>query len=380
MRKSTMFLRLMGSSFRKRKSRVAIALLAIVIGAAVISGLVNVYYDINLKMSKEFRSYGANLIITPVGISGENYIAQQEIDQAVGMLPKGTLVGFAPYLYGVAQVESQRLVVVGTWFDQVSKVSPYWEVTGTWLKERNPAGKALVGAAVAQKLDLAVGRELVLTDEKTGRQQQVMIEGIVKSGGTEDNQIFISLTQAQELFNQPHMVNVAYLSVMAKGLELETKAKEIKGKFAGLEVRPIKQISRSEAVILEKIRSLVYLVVGIILLSTLLCVATTMMTMVVERKREIGLKKALGAQNRSIMIEFLSEGSILGLAGGIVGISLGYFLAQLIGQSVFNSAITFRFSVIPLVLLVSLLVAGIACILPVKMAADVEPAVVLKGE
>lgn len=375
-----MFFRMMSSSFFKRKSRVAIALFAIVIGTAVISGLLSVYYDISIKMSKEFRSYGANLIITPMAKAGGNYISQDNIEQIAGILPKESLIGYTPYLYGIAQVESQRLVVVGTWFDQVKKVSPYWEVTGSMVQARNSTGKALVGAAVAEKLVLETGQELVLTDEKTNRTKQVTIQGIIKSGSTEDNQIFISLAEAQEFFDQPAAVNVAYFSVMSKGPELEDQAKEIKEKFSQMEAQPIKQISRSEAVILEKIRSLVYLVVAIVLMSTLLCVATTMMTMVLERRREIALKKALGAQNRSMVLEFLGEGGILGFLGGILGIGLGYLLAQLIGQSVFQSSISLRVALVPPVILISLMVAGLASLIPVKTAVAVEPAVVLKGE
>lgn len=380
MQRSTMFIKMMSSSFRKRKSRVAIALFAIIIGTAVISGLLSVYYDISIKMSKEFRSYGANLIITPGEQAEGNIISQAEVDRVAGMMPEGSLVGYAPYLYGVAQVEEQRLVVVGTWFDQVKKVSPYWKVTGNPTWERNDAGKALIGAAAAKKLELDIGNQLDLKDERTGRTKQVTIQGIVNSGGTEDNQIFISMAEAQELFNQPESVNVAYFSVMSKGQELESQARKIKEKFSNLQARPIKQISQSETVILEKIRSLVYLVISIIFLSTLLCVATTMMTMVVERKREIALKKALGAQNPTLVLEFLSEGGILSLLGSLLGIGLGHLLAQLIGQSVFQSAISFRAAVIPMVILISLIVTGLASFIPVKTVVAVEPAVVLKGE
>lgn len=380
MQRSTMFIKMMSSSFRKRKSRVAIALFAIIIGTAVISGLLSVYYDISIKMSKEFRSYGANLIITPGEQAEGNVISQAEVDRVAGMMPEGSLVGYAPYLYGVARVEEQRLVVVGTWFDQVKKVSPYWKVTGNPAWERNDAGKALIGTAVAKKLELDIGNQLDLQDERTGRTKQVTIQGIVNSGSTEDNQIFISMAEAQELFNQPESVNVAYFSVMSKGRELESQARKIKEKFSYLEARPIKQISQSETVILEKIRSLVYLVISIIFLSTLLCVATTMMTMVVERKREIALKKALGAQNPTLVLEFLSEGGILSLLGSLLGIGLGHLLAQLIGQSVFQSAISFRAAVIPMVILASLIVTGLASFIPVKTVVAVEPAVVLKGE
>ena len=380
MRRLKMFFKMMGSSFLKRKSRAVIALFAIVIGTAVISGLLNVYYDISVKMGREFRSYGANLIITPEAEAGSAFIPQAKIDRTAGEFSPESLVGYAPYLYGVARVESQRLVVVGTWFDQIAKVSPYWKITGKLVESRNPGGKALVGVSVAEKLDLEVGQELVLKDEKNGGTKKVTVQGIVNSGGTEDNQIFIGLGEAQELFSRPGMANVAYFSIMNNGPQLEKRAEEINNDFSGLQAQPIKKISRSEAGILEKIRSLIYLIVAIIFVSTLICVASVMMTMVVERRREIAVKRALGAQTGSLVLEFLGEGGVLGLLGGLLGICLGYLLAQVIGQSVFQTSISLRLAVIPVVVLTSLTVVGLASLIPVKKVVDVEPAVVLKGE
>lgn len=375
-----MFLKMLNSSIRKRRSRIFIALFAIIIGAAVIFGLLNVYYDISLKMGQEFRSYGANIVITPGKESKTNFIEEKKLDRAVDELKMDNLMGYAPNLYGVANVLDNKLVVVGTWLDQLSKVSPYLEITGEIIKESNSSGKAYIGKVAAEKLEIEVGQSVRIKDENSKRYQQVTIQGIIQSGDVEDNQIFIDLKDSQQLFDQHGLVNVAYLSVMNQDGNLETNADRITKKYPQLEARPIKQISESETVILDKIRSLVYLVVVIILLSTLLCVATTMMTTVVERKREIGLKKALGAQNQNVMLEFLSEGAILGIIGSVIGIILGYFLAQVVGQSVFNSSITFRIFLIPIVIFVFLLVTSLACLIPVKMAVDIEPAVVLKGE
>ncbi|MEK3987645.1 FtsX-like permease family protein [Paenibacillus sp. FSL K6-3166] len=161
---------------------------------------------------------------------------------------------------------------------------------------------------------------------------------------------------------------------------MESTASAINAKYPLMDLSPIKQISSSETVMLDNISSLVYIVVVIILLSTLLCVATTMMTMVMERKQEIALKKVLGAQNKDLSLEFMSEAAVLALAGTLLGLGLGYFLAQVIGQSVFQSAISFRWAVIPLVTVTALLVAGLASLIPLRSVIGIEPAVVLKGE
>ncbi len=378
MRKSRMFYRMLASSFQQRKSRMLIALLAIIVGTAVISGLLSVYYDINVKMGMEFRSYGANLILTPSSDSQQKVFPESAAQEIADVFPQQNVVGYTSNLYGLVKINSRRLVVVGTWFDQISKITPYWELTGTLDTDRKASGTALVGKAVSDKLGYKIGTVLPLKDEVTGNEQKVTVKGIISSGGTEDNQIFINLSDAQKLFHQEGLANAAYFSVTGDGLDVTASA--INAKYPQMELSPIKQISGSEAVMLKKISSLVYIVVVIILLSTLLCVATTMMTMVMERKQEIALKKVLGAQNKALSLEFLSEAGVLALAGTLVGLFFGYFLAQVIGQSVFQSAISFRWAVIPLVTVIALLVAGLASLIPLRSVIGIEPAVVLKGE
>ncbi|MRN55650.1 FtsX-like permease family protein [Paenibacillus sp. LC-T2] len=378
MRKSRMFYRMLVSSFQLRKSRMLIALLAIIVGTAVISGLLSVYYDINVKMGMEFRSYGANLILTPSSDSQQNVFPESTAQEIAGVFPQQNVVGYTSNLYGLVKINSRRLVVVGTWFDQISKITPYWELTGTLDTDRKASGTAFVGKTVSDKLGYKIGTVLPLKDEVTGNEQKVTVTGIISSGGTEDNQIFINLSDAQKLFHQEGLANAAYFSVTGEGID--AAASTINVKYPQMELSPIKQISGSEAVMLKKISSLVYIVVVIILLSTLLCVATTMMTMVMERKQEIALKKVLGAQNKALSLEFLSEAGVLALAGTLAGLFFGYFLAQVIGQSVFQSAISFRWAVIPLVTVTALLVAGLASLIPLRSVIGIEPAVVLKGE
>jgi putative ABC transport system permease protein len=112
----------------------------------------------------------------------------------------------------------------------------------------------------------------------------------------------------------------------------------------------------------------------------MICVATTMMAVVAERRKEIGLKKALGAANGSIVMEFLGEGLLLGALGGLLGVVLGFLFAQTVSVNVFSRSIAFQPLLIPATILVSIAVTGLACLIPVRSATDVDPAIVLRGE
>lgn len=375
--KWSMYLRMVTKALLKRKSRVAIALAALIIGTGVISAVISVYYDINIKMSKELRSYGANFVLAS---KQGGIIDEAKISDAVDHIDREKIMGYSPYLYQIGLVDEKKMVVVGLWLDQIKKVTPYWEITGTDKLGRNENDAAVIGNNVAAKLNLTIGKAITLKDETTGKSKDFVIKGIVKTGSTEDNQVFVSLNAAQQIFSLNRKANIVYFSLLGKSEELSSVAKKLNESVSGIELKPIKQISKSEAKILEKIKSLVYLVILVILLSTLLCLSTTMMAMVVERRKEIGLRKALGAQNRSIITEFLGEGLTLGFVGGLLGIVLGVGLAQIIGQSVFKSYISLRVEVVAMVTLMSLAVAGIASVIPVKTATNIEPALILKGE
>ena len=90
--------------------------------------------------------------------------------------------------------------------------------------------------------------------------------------------------------------------------------------------------------------------------------------------------KSIGAENQKIVTLFLSESTIIGLIGGLLGYAAGVFLSQFIGLSVFNTSISPRFEVIPIVLGISVGVSLFASIIPVRKATRVEPAIVLRGE
>ena len=102
--------------------------------------------------------------------------------------------------------------------------------------------------------------------------------------------------------------------------------------------------------------------------------------MVAERRREIALKKALGAENRLVMSELLGEGVLLGLTGGALGAFLGFEFAQRVSLNVFGRAINFWWPIVPVTFAVFTIITVLASILPVRKVMDIHPAIVLKGE
>jgi putative ABC transport system permease protein len=198
--------------------------------------------------------------------------------------------------------------------------------------------------------------------------------------GYEDSQIFVNLQVAQQLTGRPEKVHTIQVSALCNACPVETFALEIEELIPYVEGRSVKQLVHAEMDILGKIQNMMFLITIVALIASALGVMTTMITSVIERQKEIGLMKSVGAENKKIVALFFSEATIIGIIGGILGYVIGLILSQFIGLSVFSLSINPRFEILPIILGISIGVALLASIIPVRRAVNVEPAIVLRGE
>jgi putative ABC transport system permease protein len=358
-----------------RKIHTIVALLAIILGTSVIGGLVNLYYDINEKMSKEFRAYGANMIVYPS--DQQTQIKMDKLEQISTKIPEKKIMGLAPLQYSVVQIDDKPVVLVGTWLDQMKKVSPYWNVDGAWISDKNHIKEAMIGVNIAKKYDIKSGTMITFSNQSK-QNYSVKVTGIVSSGGKEDNQIFVN-TKLAENISKKQEADIILLSLLEKGSKLEKVSNELQETVPDIKVQPIKQMEKSEEKMLLKIQRLIRLIGIIIFVITILTVSTTMISMMNERKKEVGLKKALGASNKLLLLEFLAEGTLISLIGSTLGIIAAFYLAQLIGRSVFNAEISFQAIIIPWTYITALIIVAVSFFIPVRKIMEVDPAIVLKG-
>ena len=378
MNRYAMYAKIVLSSLVRRRSRMLVALLAVCIGATVFLGMGAVYYDIPRQMGREFRSYGANLILVASGTGVT--LGLEDAAKAEALLPPDKLIGATPFRYETVYYNMQGITAVGIDMDAVRKTSPYWQIQGEWPKADN---EVLLGTDIAEQTRLYAGTSILLEIvPPVGRKfkKEFTVSGIVRSGGPEDGFVLLPMTGIEALFGSPGRAAVFEISIAASGEEITLLAEKIQAEVPGVTPRLVKRITDSETTVLNKLQVLVYLVTAVVLFLTMICVGTTMMTVVMERRKEIGLKKAIGAENRTIIGEFMGEGLVLACAGGLLGIISGYFFAQAVSMSVFQRGVSLPFFLILLTLGTSLAVTVVASLLPVTRATDVEPALVLRGE
>jgi putative ABC transport system permease protein len=380
-----MFWRLLWKLLRGSRGRLAVALIALISGAAVISALLNLDFDISRKLTQEFRTLGANLVISPaagVQTSDAGASAPTLMDQSVALaevaqLQSPDVLAAAPYLYIVARSAGTRVVVAGTWLDQSPKLYPTWKLSGDWIASREDTAHCLIGHDVASQFSLSPGSQLELN--YIGRTARLTVAGVVDAGGPEDNQVFVNLPVAQALAAAQNQIGLVQLSVGGPASNVSRLTLQLQTALPGYDVRPIRQVTEAEGALLNRIRLLIVSMVLLILVLSVLCVLATMAALAMERREDVGLMKALGGSISRILGLFLAEVGVLGAAGGLIGCFVGVALSIWMGHQVFGTAISPRWEVFPLTIALMMGVA-LAGALPLQRLGKVKPAVILRGE
>ena len=399
MSKRKMYLKMILSSFIRRKSRMIVALLAVIIGSTIMSGLITIYFDIPRQLGKEFRSYGANFICLP----NEGKISEEEYNNFKELIKSKNVVGIAPYRYETTKINQKPYILAGTDMEGAKKNSPFWYVEGEWTTNSDTT-EVMVGKEIANTLGLSIGDKFKVSGVKHGKnaiasdvndsaeksknkdtgddfyEVTLTVKGIITTGGKEESFIFLNLEMLNNIIEDTTKIDTIECSIEANHNELDEFSKELSGKLPNVIGSAVKRVTQSQDTVLNKLTALILLVNVVILVLTIISVSTTMMAIITERRKEIGLKKAIGAHNKEIIMDFIGESVLLGLIGGLIGVGFGFVFAQRVSLSVFGRTITFQYLLIPVIVIISVLITSAGCILPVKKAVEIDPALVLKGE
>lgn len=378
-----MFKRLLWHLLNGNRVRLTVALLALTSGGAVISALMNLEVDINRSLAQEFRSLGANLVVSAPSAMGSSAASSGLIEasamETVRPFQSSGVIA-SPYLYLVARAGSgpgREVVVAGAWLDRVTQISPWWKISGDSSLSRADLTHCLIGRNVSRNLNVTSGS--TLTVSYGSHNTRLNVAGVIDAGGSEDNQIFANLPVVQMLAGNAGRAQLIQLSVPGSPDDIRAVQAKLQSALPHLSVRPVPQITEAEGRLLHRIRFLIVSTGLLILVLTALCILATMAALALERQKDVGLMKALGGSMRKVLRIFLAEVGIMAFAGGILGYALGMLLSMWMGYRVFGTRIAPRWEVLPATLALMLLVA-LAGALPLRLLGKVRPAVILRGE
>ncbi|WP_094664222.1 ABC transporter permease [Bifidobacterium tissieri] len=426
------FAMIFGAVFRRR-SRAVMAVVSSMVGAATLFCLAAVCLVVPQQMSAEMRAYGANLIITPnetssaAGLSAETVATVEKTVTADGAAKSAT------YRYETVRINSAPYVLGGIDVNQVRDLNRHWVVDGKWPSE----GRVLVGRDVADAMGLEIGSAIKIayrasdnaasssdsgttsgnasgtsgaagtsgttagtTSAETQAQStgqstrdgrvssdilntdgtEFRVAGIVDTGGSEDEIVYATNDDLTKLAGERGS-DVIEFSSEASADQLTQLVNTInKNTTLGVKAQQVSKITSSNARIITMLQTLFWLVSVVVLVLTLVGVSTTMASIVSQRRNEIGLRKALGASSASIGAEFYVESALYGLLGGVIGTGIGYVFARVLCQTVFDRSLEFNWLLGLASVVLSVLIAVVASIVPVRRASRIDPAIVLREE
>ena len=421
-----MFWQMVRGALIRQRNRFALIALTVALGASLATAMLNVMFDIGDKVNQELKAYGANITITPqsstvlqdvYGVEGarREYLKEDDLGKIKSIFWANNIVAFTPELDGkLPLADGKELPAIGTWFSHEMtlptgepfttgdrEIKSWWQIDGAW-----PAApdEALVGTKLAREAGIAKGDTLRYRSP-AGSEGELKVVGIVSGGGTEDTAVSMDLDMLQSILQLEGKIDrISVSAITTPENELARKAAanpdhltqkereiwyctayvssiafQLEEAIEGASAQPVRQIAESEGKILDKTEMLMLLITVLSLLSAALGVSNLVSANIMERSRELGLMKALGASNLSVILTVLAEIFVTGIIGGIAGFIVGLGLAQVIGETVFGSTIALNVLVMPIVGALMALVLLLGSLPAIRMLLSLQPASVLHG-
>ena len=323
MNRTQLLLRLLFKAAWVRKDRAFTALVSVAVVATIATAALTIYSDLESKLSREFRGFGANVIVTRTsGALAASELAA--IRKIVGNTGEIVPVGYA---IATETTSNARIVIGGADVAQLRRLNSSWSFSKTGH------GNALVGARVDEAI--THGADLKLSFGKTSA--VIKPAGFFHSGSEDDSRVYIPLEDFVSLTGiQP---NTALVRVEGRPQEIQAAISRLSAALPGIEVKPVRQITQAQTAVVGKTRSVVLASSAVVVVLIMLCMVATFTGSVLERRKDFAVMKALGASNRTVNFLFASESALLALAGSVAGYILGCGIAFWIGKANFDSAI-----------------------------------------
>lgn len=420
-----MFVRLIRRSLLRSPRRKLMTVSAVALASSIASAMFAVLFGIGDRVGRELRSFGANLSVRPKAASlavdiggvdyrpagGETYIPESALPRLKATFWRNNITAFAPFLSTGVDAAGARTTLVGTWFRRnyltpgrerlstgIRDLNPAWEVEGEWSDDptRDPSRReVLLGSVLARRLGLAAGDRVELLG------QSFLVRGLLVTGGLEETQIFTRLETVQTLTSRPGQVERIQVSALTKPEDafaskdrsrmtpdeydrwycspyISSIAHQIQEQIPSAVARPIRQVAENEGRILSQVQLLMLLISLAAMGTAVLLIWSATVTTVLERRSEIALMKAVGAQDAWIASLLAVEAGLQGAGGGTLGAAGGLAMADLISRRVFALPLEVSPTLAPLVILTAVVVCLAGSAVPLRAALRLPAAAVLR--
>ena len=424
---------MIGRTRVRQKGKMLMIAFTVVLGVSLSTAMMNVMLGVGDKVNRELKVYGANITVRHKeaalmsdlyglnegqGVT-DKFLREEDVMKLKSIFWGFNIIGFAPMLNGRAELQGVGPVtVVGTWMRKHAELNTgetvdtglrdlrsWWarDLKGDWIGEDDD-DFVMVGSLLAGQNGIKPGD--VLTLSSGGRTKRVTVKGVFTDGSNADTEVIGTLRMVQELMDLPGCVSTIEVSALTTpDNDLARKAAQNPKSLSPDEyetwyctayvsaichqiqevvrdgvARPVRQVAESEGTILNKTTLLMILITILSSIGSALAISNLITASVIERSQELGLMKALGAQNWQIALLVLTEVMMTSVLGGAVGYFVGIGFAQLIGQTVFGSTIEIARMVILIVAVILFFVALLGSVPAIRYLMALKPTEVLHGK
>ena len=398
------------------------------------------------RIHRELAVYGANIVVYPkadtlsVNVAGVDmkpatggaYLRESDLAKLKTIFWANNITGVSPELpmkltLLSSGLQAQEVDSIGLWFDHpfgngggktgAPQLHPSWKVRGAWPNSLN---EVAVGQGLAQQLHLSVGNtirvarldsleEALANSQRMVErhmEQSLVVSGIVDTGSVQDQMALLPLAIAQQLAGSPDAMSRVEISARTKPEDAFARkdpdtlspaqheiwycrpyansiAYQIQEAIPGARAEQVRRVEQSEGTVLSRISGLMWLVSAAALLAAGFAVSAAMATAVLERRREIGLMRSLGASKGSIALLFYAETGLLAVVAGIAGYLAGSLLAFWLGGRIFTgdaAGPVLNFVLLPVIVAMALIVAVAGSTPSIRTALRMDPSGVLRGD
>ncbi len=362
------------------------------LGVASMVGLYQLSGLIAENFEKKLVRYGANILVTPkqeaLKISyggftlGDVAIQDAPIGlstalAAVGEIPlRENIALIAPKLLAATRLSGESIGLVGVDWNKELELKGYWKIEGAFPDADAPA-HALAGSAFARRFGLRSGQTLEIGG------QTLLVTGILRSAGNDDDHVlFASLPFVQRLTGKPDQASFLEVAALCSGCPIDDLVAQLQKALPGTEVNALRQVVESRMYAVEFSRNLAFSVCLVILVTACAMLLMSMLSAVAERRKEIGVLRAVGFSRGRVFLLFVSEALAIGLLAGVMSYGIGQLLALSVLEQLQlteNPGLSFNLAQFAGTSLFAGTFAGLAAAFPAWKASLVEPAEALSS-
>lgn len=325
----------------RHSGRSLLLVLIIAVAVGVVMTLDIVVYSAQRDLADRTDEYGPNIVVVPradelpvsyggVDLGKITYdtepLHQGDAEKIRSIKNRENINRVAPKLLGEVEIEGTRVPAMGVVWEEELGVKKWWELTGA--TPEGP-GDLVVGSRVSERLGVTAGDALSF-----GEREFRVVSELEPTGTQEDELIYMDLLAASRMWDRGDEVSLIEVSAWCSTCPIETITAQIKAEMPYARVSSVKKSLASREMLVGQFELFGAVLSALMVLVGALIIFTATLGGVRERRREIGVFRALGYRGRLIFRIVLTENAVLGLIGGVLGATVAVAAAGPITSSV----------------------------------------------